>query len=365
MCIEMLPLKSTGIALTEKTITYICLRVRKSCEERPVWRAISVQKIAGRTSGGILSLQGCFVSRYSVFDFSALRLTFLLMSIRSWKLPRRSLVYGERTLVMGVLNVTPDSFSDGGKFFSFDAAIAHAEQMIEEGADIIDVGGESTRPGSESVSEQAELTRVLPVIERLASSGAVPISIDTTKAAVARAALEAGAEIVNDVSGLRFEPATADEAAQANAGLLLMHSRGTPQDMQQIPFAEDIFADVIEGLHLTISIAEQHGVARESIAIDPGIGFGKTVAQNLELIAKLDQLAREFNDLPIAIGTSRKSFIGKLLNGAPADDRLYGTIATVVASVLNGAHIVRVHDVKAHVEALRVADAITATAPRS
>src|SRR5256885_9990174 len=282
------------------------------------------------------------------------------MARRYWKLKNRSLVYGERTLVMGVLNVTPDSFSDGGKFFSFDAAIAQAEQMIEEGADIIDVGGESTRPGSESVSEQEELTRVLPVIERLASSGAVTISIDTTKSAVARAALQAGAQIINDISGLRFEPAIADEAAQANAGLLLMHSRGTPQDMQQLPFAEDIFADVIEGLHLSISIAEQQGVARESMAIDPGIGFGKTVGQNLELIAKLDQLAREFIDLPIVIGTSRKSFIGKLLDGAAADDRLYGTIATVVASVLNGAHIVRVHDVKATVEAVKLANQIAA-----
>ena len=262
---------------------------------------------------------------------------------------------------MGVLNVTPDSFSDGGKFFSFDKAIARAEQMIEEGADIIDVGGESTRPGSEFVSEQEELTRVLPVIQRLASSGAVPISIDTTKAAVARAALVAGAEIVNDISGLRFEPAIADEAAQANAGLLLMHSRGTPKDMQQLPFAENIFADVIEGLHLSISIAEQHCVARESIAIDPGIGFGKTVEQNLELIAKLDQLAREFSDLPIVIGTSRKSFLGKLLGSAPPDERLYGTIATVVASVLNGADVVRVHDVKPAVEAVRVADVIRAT----
>ncbi|HXI25704.1 MAG TPA: dihydropteroate synthase [Pyrinomonadaceae bacterium] len=277
---------------------------------------------------------------------------------RYWKLKNRSLGYGERTLVMGVLNVTPDSFSDGGKFFSFDAAIAQAEQMIEEGADIIDIGGESTRPGSESVSEQEELTRVLPVIERLASSGAVPISIDTTKAAVARAALAAGAEIINDISGLRFDPAIADEAAQASAGLLLMHSRGTPKDMQQIPFAEDIFADVIEGLRLSISIAEQHGVARESIAIDPGIGFGKSVEQNLELIAKLDPLAQEFSDLPIVIGTSRKSFLGKLLGGAPADERLYGTIATVVASVLHGAQIVRVHEVKPIIEAVKVAEAI-------
>lgn len=282
------------------------------------------------------------------------------MPRRYWKLKSRSLVYGERTLVMGVLNVTPDSFSDGGKFFSFEAAIAQAERMIEEGADIIDVGGESTRPGSEFISAEEELRRVIPIIEQISSSSDVPVSIDTTKSAVARAALAAGAEIINDISGLRFEPTIAAEAAQANAGLLLMHSRGTPKDMQQIPFVKDIFAEVIEGLRLSISIAEQHGLARERIAIDPGIGFGKTVEQNLELIAKLDQLAGEFSDLPIVIGTSRKSFLGKLLDGAPADERLYGTIATVVASVLNGAHIVRVHNVKACSEAVRIADAIGA-----
>jgi dihydropteroate synthase len=275
-----------------------------------------------------------------------------------WKLARRALNYGERTLVMGVLNVTPDSFSDGGKFFSLDHAVEQAQGMIAEGADIIDIGGESTRPGSEFVSEAEELRRVIPVIERLAANSSVPISIDTTKPAVARAALAAGAEIVNDISGLRFDQSIADEAAKANAGLLLMHSRGTPKDMQQTPFAEDVFADVVTGLRKSVSIAEERGVARERVAIDPGIGFGKSVAQNLELIRRLGDLTREFPELPVVIGTSRKSFLGKLLDGAPADERLYGTIATVVASVLNGAHIVRVHDVKAAVEVTRVADAI-------
>jgi dihydropteroate synthase len=279
------------------------------------------------------------------------------MPVREWKLARRSLQYGERTLLMGVLNVTPDSFSDGGKFFSPDLAVAHAEHMIAEGADIIDVGGESTRPGSEFVSEEEELRRVIPVIEKLADSS-VPISIDTTKPSVARAACEAGAEIINDISGLRFDPALAAVAKSMRAGLLLMHSRGTPKDMQQIPFAADIFNDVVDGLHRSVSIAEQFGVARENIAIDPGIGFGKSAQQNLEIIRRLGDLAHEFADLPIVIGTSRKSFLGKLLNGAPADERLYGTIATEVASVLNGAHIVRVHDVKAAVEAVRIADAI-------
>ena len=280
------------------------------------------------------------------------------MPVREWKLARRSLQYGERTLLMGVLNVTPDSFSDGGKFFSPDRAVAHAERMIAEGVDMIDVGGESTRPGSEFVSEDEELRRVIPVIEKLANSS-VPISIDTTKPSVARAACEAGAEIINDISGLRFDPAIAAVAKSMQAGLLLMHSRGTPKDMQQIPFAADIFTDVVDGLHRSVSIAEQFGVGRENIAIDPGIGFGKSVEQNLEIIRRLRDLAHEFADLPIVIGTSRKSFLGKLLNGAPADERLYGTIATEVASVLNGAHVVRAHDVKAAVEAVRIADAIT------
>ena len=280
------------------------------------------------------------------------------MTSRQWKLARRSLPYGERTLVMGVLNVTPDSFSDGGQFLSVDSALAHAEQMIAEGADIIDIGGESARPGSEFVSEEEELRRVIPVIERLAASASIPLSIDTTKSSVARAALQAGAEIVNDISGLRFDPAIADEAAKAKAGLVLMHSRGTPKTMQQLPPVNDIMSEVVNGLRTSIEITTEHGVPPESIAIDPGIGFGKTAEQNLELIAKLGQLAREFPEFPIMIGTSRKSFIGKLLNNAPPGERLYGTVATVVASVLKGAHIVRVHDVKAAVEAVSVINAV-------
>ena len=292
-----------------------------------------------------------------------LALYFLSMPGREWKLARRSLSWGERTLIMGVLNVTPDSFSDGGQFFSFDQAIAQAERMINEGADIIDIGGESTRPGSEFVSEEEELRRVIPVIERLAAKGSVPISIDTTKSIVARAALQAGAEIVNDISGLRFDVALADVAAETHAGLVLMHSRGTPKDMQQLPPVADIMSEVVNGLSESVAIAERHGVARDAIVIDPGIGFGKTVAQNCELIAKLDRIAHSFPDLPIMIGTSRKSFIGKLLDGAPADQRLYGTIASVVASVLQGAHIIRVHDVRAGTDAIRVAEAIRIAKP--
>jgi len=280
------------------------------------------------------------------------------MAIRQWKLARRSLPYGERTLVMGVLNVTPDSFSDGGRFYSTENAVEHALQMIAEGADIIDIGGESTRPGSAFVSEAEELQRVIPAIKMLQTETSIPISIDTTKSSVARAALAAGAEIVNDISALRFDPAIADEVVKAAAGLVLMHSRGTPKTMQTLPPVEDIMGEVIRSLRESIAIAHQHGVTSESIAIDPGIGFGKTAEQNIELIAKLDQLMAEFAGFPIMIGTSRKSFIGKLLDNAPADLRLHGTIASMAASVLKGAHIVRVHDVKAVVEAVRVAEAI-------
>ena len=281
-----------------------------------------------------------------------------LMPIRQWKLARRSLPYGVRTLVMGVLNITPDSFSDGGKFYAPERAVEHALKLIAEGADMLDVGGESTRPGSAFISEVEELQRVLPIIKMLAAETSVPISVDTTKSAVARAALEAGAEIINDISALRFDPAIADEVAKAKAGLVLMHSRGTPKTMQQLPPVADIAGEVIGGLRESIAIAQQRGVASESIAIDPGIGFGKTAEQNVELIAKLDQLAVAFATFPIMIGTSRKSFIGKLLDNAPADQRLHGTIASIAASVLRGAHIVRVHDVKPVVDAVRVAEAI-------
>jgi dihydropteroate synthase len=285
------------------------------------------------------------------------------MPIREWKLARRSLPYGERTLVMGVLNITPDSFSDGGKFYSPESAVEHAREMIDAGADIIDIGGESTRPGSAFVSETEELRRVLPVIERLTTTSSVPISIDTTKSSVARAALTAGVAIINDISALRFDPAIADEVAKTGAGLVLMHSRGIPKTMQQLPPAVDILGEVIAGLWESIGIAQERGVDPESIAVDPGIGFGKSAQQNIELIAELDQLVAEFADLPIMIGTSRKSFIGKLLDNAPSDHRLSGTIASVVAAVMKGAHIVRVHDVKATVDAVKVVDAIKTSSP--
>jgi dihydropteroate synthase len=269
----------------------------------------------------------------------------------------------ERTLIMGILNVTPDSFSDGGQFLSVDDALAHAEQMISEGADIIDVGGESTRPGAAPVSVEEEIERVVPVIEGLSKRVNTPISVDTTKSEVARAALEAGASIVNDISALRFDFYVADAAARAGAGLVLMHSRGTPATMHRLPPVADIMEEVTSSLRASIHMAERRGVKRESIVIDPGIGFGKTQDQNLELIAKLDQLITTFPDYPLLVGTSRKSFIGKILadeSGQPAatEARLHGTLATITAAVLKGAHIVRVHDVKAAAETIRVSESI-------
>ncbi|HWS52882.1 MAG TPA: dihydropteroate synthase [Pyrinomonadaceae bacterium] len=277
-----------------------------------------------------------------------------------WKLARRELACGARTLVMGVLNVTPDSFSDGGRFFDAARARARAEEMAAEGADIIDVGGESTRPGAAPVSAEEEARRVVPVVEAVAGRVGVPVSVDTTKAAVARAALAAGAEIVNDISGLRFDPAVADEAARARAGLVLMHSRGTHETLHSLPPVADILPEVAGGLRRAIAEALGRGVAPASIALDPGIGFGKSQGQNVELLARLDQLAREFADFPVLVGTSRKRFVGALTGEATPSARLHGTMATVAAAILRGAHVVRVHDVRAAVETARVADAVRA-----
>ena len=284
--------------------------------------------------------------------------------MNSWQIGKgKSLPIGARTLVMGILNVTPDSFSDGSQFSSLARALAHAEQMIAEGADIIDVGGESTRPGAVPVTAEAEIERVVPVIEALATRAATPISVDTTKALVAREALAAGATIVNDISALRFDFHIANEVVKAGAGLVLMHSRGTPVTMHKLPPVADLMKEVISSLGSSITMAQRRGVKREAIAIDPGIGFGKSQEQNLELLAKLDQLVAAFPDLPLLIGTSRKSFIGRLLaaeNGEPAPvaDRLHGTLATITAAVLGGAKIVRTHDVKPARDTLAVIDAI-------
>jgi dihydropteroate synthase len=263
---------------------------------------------------------------------------------------------GERTVVMGVLNVTPDSFSDGGRYFSFDAAVERAIEIERAGADILDVGGESTRPGSEGISASEELRRVVPVIERLRGSLKIPISVDTSKSEVAEAAVEAGAEILNDVTALRADPKLAEIARRRKLPLILMHMRGEPRTMQKKPFARSVLRDVTAGLRQAVAVARRAGVAKSQIVLDPGIGFGKSTAQNYELLAKLPELARL--GFPLMVGTSRKGFIGKTLGEIPAAERRWGTAASVTASILAGAHIVRVHDVREMVQVARVADAV-------
>ena len=259
---------------------------------------------------------------------------------------------------MGVLNVTPDSFSDGGEFFDFGRALAHAERMVAAGADILDVGGESTRPGGAPVDAEEEARRVVPVVAALAERFDVPVSVDTTKSRLARAALDAGAEILNDISALRFDPRLADEAARARAGLVLMHSLGSRETLHALQPVADIMSEVTEALRRSVEEAGRRGVRRESICVDPGVGFGKSHEQNVELLARLDRLAREFEGFPLLVGTSRKRFVGALLGDVPVRARLHGTMATVTAAVLRGASIVRVHDVAAAVQTVRVADAI-------
>lgn len=270
-----------------------------------------------------------------------------------WQTSRRQISL-ERPLVMSILNTTPDSFSDGGKFVSVDMALAHAEKMIADGADIIDVGGESTRPGSERVSVKEEIARVVTIIEVVAKRFDTPVSIDTTKSEVAKCALDAGAEIINDISGLRWDVALAEIAASTNAGLVLMHSRGEFETMHCQPPVNDILAEVKSDFRRAISTAHSSGVRDDQIVLDVGVGFGKSAVQNLELIAKLDKIVGEFENYAILVGASRKSFIGKILDDAPPTERLGGSIAAAIAAISNGAKIVRVHDVKESVAALKV-----------
>ena len=260
-----------------------------------------------------------------------------------------------RPLVMGVLNVTPDSFSDGGRFFRPDLAAQRAREMEEVGADIIDVGGESTRPGSEPVSAKEEMRRVIPVVEELAAESTTPVSIDTQKAEVAREALRKGAQIINDVSGLRSDPDMAALAAESGVPVCLMHMQGTPRTMQKAPTYDDVVSDVIGWLERRIAHAEEAGIARAKIFADPGFGFGKTVRHNLEIMRRLHEFQRL--DCPVMIGTSRKSTLGKIL-GAQADDRLYGTLGSVASAVLSGCHMVRVHDPGPALDVVRVCEAI-------
>ena len=283
------------------------------------------------------------------------------------RLIRSTLDLDSRVQVMGVLNVTPDSFSDGGLHLDATVATNRAIAMVEEGADVIDIGGESTRPSSDPVGEDEELLRVRPVFEGLQGRVAVPLSIDTTKTAVARYAIEMGAEIINDVGGLKRNPELATVAAETQAALVLMHSRGTPKTMQHLPRVEDIVGEVTAGLAESIETALSRGVSEQKLIIDPGIGFGKTAEQNLELINELDVFRMRFG-LPILLGVSRKSFIGRVLDAAQGEDearltedteRLFGTAASVACGVLRGARIVRVHDVAEMVTVVRIAEAIS------
>src|SRR5215469_1570974 len=272
------------------------------------------------------------------------------------RLLSRTLLLGERTLVMGVLNVTPDSFSDGGLHFDTESAIARAFEIERQGADIIDIGAESTRPGSAGISAQEELWRLIPVLAGLQGKLKIPISVDTSKSEVADAAADAGAEILNDVTALGHDPQMAEIARRRKLPLVLMHMRGVPRTMQKRPFARNVLRDVITGLRRAVSIARRVGISKSQIIIDPGIGFGKSYPQNYELLARLPELTRL--GFPLLVGASRKTFIGRALGNAPVTERVWGTAATVAASILGGAHIVRVHDVAEMVQVARVTDAI-------
>ncbi|MBL0226214.1 MAG: dihydropteroate synthase [Geobacteraceae bacterium] len=283
-------------------------------------------------------------------------LTFAVQRPRIWRAGARELSL-DRPLIMGILNVTPDSFSDGNRYHEPGYAIERALEMVSEGADIIDIGGESTRPGAAPISTDDELKRVLPVIAGLAGTTPCPISVDTWKSPVARAAMDAGASIINDISGFTFDPQMAPVAAGTGAGVVLMHTRGTPESMQHDTAYTDLIGEIIHSLRQSIVTAGGAGVERERIAIDPGIGFGKTSAQNIEILRRL----REFTclGLPLLIGTSRKSFIGTVLN-RETGQRLQGTAATVALGVHCGADILRVHDVREMRDVADMARAVTA-----
>jgi dihydropteroate synthase len=273
---------------------------------------------------------------------------------------RRCRLNLDRPLIMGILNVTPDSFSDGGRYDCLERALARGREMAEEGVDLIDVGGESTRPGAPAVSAEAELERVTPVIEALRRELGLPLSVDTNKAVVARAAVAAGADFINDISGLRFDAQMAAAAAESGAGLFLMHTRGRPGQMQQDTAYHDLVGEVIAYLRQSLAEALAAGVAEDKLAVDPGIGFGKSPEGNLEILRRL----REFHSLgrPLLLGTSRKSFIGKVLAQPDPDRRLYGTLSTVALGVERGAKIFRVHDVRPAKEAALMAWAVCSEA---
>src|SRR5579863_2617210 len=288
---------------------------------------------------------------------------------RRYSLPllSRTLQLGERTLIMGILNVTPDSFYAGGRFPDAQLAIERAFELEKAGADIIDIGGESTRPGADPISADEEIGRILPVLEGLQGKLRIPISLDTQKVAVADAGLRNGVRIINDVSGLRTDPLLAHLVKSRGAALILMYMRGAPRSMHKGPFARDAVHDVVQGLRSSIAAARRAGISKSKLLLDPGIGFGKNYKQNFELLARLPELARL--GYPLVVGVSRKAFIGWALGGKgqvwPAERREWGTAAAVTTAILNGAHIVRVHDVKEMSQVARIADAVLSSGDRA
>ena len=268
----------------------------------------------------------------------------------------RLIEFSDRPLMMGVVNVTPDSFSDGGRYLEAEAAVAHAIQLVEEGADLLDIGAESTRPGADPVDEAEELRRAIPVVTAVARAVTVPISIDTSKASVAQAALDAGAVLVNDVTALRGDPAMVEVIARTGAGIVLMHMHGTPQTMQQAPSYEDVVGEIAAFFEDRIRFAMAHGVARRQIVLDPGIGFGKLLVHNLTLLARLHRFA--CFGCPLLVGVSRKAFLGQLVD-RPVQERQWATAAAVAMAVERGAGILRVHDVRAMKDVMQVTVAIS------
>jgi dihydropteroate synthase len=279
-----------------------------------------------------------------------------MMQGRLWKIGDHVFNVSRQGLIMGVLNITPDSFSDGGKFFTADKAIDQGLRMVAEGADIIDVGGESTRPGAEPVAAEEELRRVIPVIEKLRASINIPISIDTSKAEVARAAIQAGASIVNDVTGGRADEGLLPLIAETNSAFIIMHMQGTPRTMQNQPLYSDVVSEIADFFRQQYARAIGYNIDPMAIALDPGIGFGKTLEHNLDLLAQLEQLRA--HDRPIVVGVSRKSFLGKLINSPEMSDRLAPALALTSLLRARGADVLRVHDVRENVSALRVTEAI-------
>jgi dihydropteroate synthase len=283
------------------------------------------------------------------------------------RLRSRTLELGERTLIMGILNVTPDSFYDGGRYPDAQLAVERAFELEQAGADILDIGGESTRPGADPISADEEIARVLPVLDGLQGKLRIPISLDTQKAIVAEAGLKAGVEIINDVSGLRADPELADLVKSRGAALVLMHMRGSPRSMHKGPFARDVMRDIAQGLRASMAMARRAGIPKSKLLLDPGIGFGKNYRQNFEAVARLPELARL--GYPLVAGVSRKAFIGWALGGKgqvwPVEKRQWGTAAGVTAAILNGAHIVRVHDVSEMWQVARIADLVLSAASRA